>query len=246
MNSIKNVRMISYLIGIVVTFMISGCETTTKPTEAKLFDPLKQVVHFPSAGQVSEAEIGETIISKALLRTYPAIITQNNYEDSTQSGKIKIPAGKLILNYENTDGNFFVAENGSFEGDGYFSSGLVGTVGIFVPNNKKNPAVLFSYPKVLGVKYSQFGKVPVEYDTSTAEKYDSDSFKIELIYGGLTQKTISLSYREFKDGTARSAFTQELKYDLNDSDVIGFRGARFQVLKATNTNIRYKMLKPIN
>jgi hypothetical protein len=76
--------------------------------------------------------------------------------------------------------------------------------------------------------------------------WSTDSLKSELIYGGLSQKTISISYREFVDKTARPAFTQEIKYDLNDGDVIGFRGARFQVLKATNTNIKYKIIKVLD
>jgi hypothetical protein len=49
-------------------------------------------------------------------------------------------------------------------------------------------------------------------------------------------------YREFKDNLARPAFTQELKYDLGQSRVIGYKGARFEVLDAGNTAITYKVL----
>jgi hypothetical protein len=49
-------------------------------------------------------------------------------------------------------------------------------------------------------------------------------------------------YREFKNSFARPAFTQELKYDLSQDRVIGYQGARFEVLNAGNTEITYKVL----
>ena len=45
---------------------------------------------------------------------------------------------------------------------------------------------------------------------------------------------------------ARPAFTQELKYDLGEGKVIGFKGARFEVLSATNVGIRYKVLRHLD
>jgi hypothetical protein len=45
---------------------------------------------------------------------------------------------------------------------------------------------------------------------------------------------------------ARPAFNQDLKYDLNDGAVIGFRGARFEVIKATNTEIKFRTISPLN
>ena len=86
----------------------------------------------------------------------------------------------------------------------------------------------------------------VEVSKTVSEVWSIDSFKKELVYGGLSQKTISISYREFSDGTARPAFTQDLKYDLSEGDEIGFRGARFQVIKASNTVLKYKVIKALD
>ena len=74
-------------------------------------------------------------------------------------------------------------------------------------------------------------------------EYDKDSFKRELVYSGISQKTISILYREFINDMARPAFSQELKYDLSQGEAIGFKGARFQVIKANNIEIGYKVLK---
>ena len=45
---------------------------------------------------------------------------------------------------------------------------------------------------------------------------------------------------------ARPAFNQDLQYDLNDSNIVGFKGLRIEVIKATNTSIEYKILSSFN
>ncbi|MGR5139977.1 hypothetical protein [Vibrio jasicida] len=45
---------------------------------------------------------------------------------------------------------------------------------------------------------------------------------------------------------ARSAFSTEVEYDLGDSNVIGYAGARLEVIKATNTEIVYRVIKNFN
>ncbi len=69
-----------------------------------------------------------------------------------------------------------------------------------------------------------------------------DSMKKELLYNGRSGTTLRLSYREFVKDMARPAFTQELTYDLRDDRVIGFRGARIEVMDANNTTVRYRVL----
>ena len=61
----------------------------------------------------------------------------------------------------------------------------------------------------------------------------------------MSQNTVTLVYREFKDSFARPAFTQELKYDLSQDRVIGYKGARFEVVNAGNTEITYKVISPL-
>jgi len=83
-----------------------------------------------------------------------------------------------------------------------------------------------------------------EVDHSFADS--SKNFKKVLEYSGKTGNSISLFYKEFNetsDGAfIRTAFTQEFKFDLNESKVIGIKGARIEVIKATNTGITYKIL----
>lgn len=64
----------------------------------------------------------------------------------------------------------------------------------------------------------------------------------ELVYNGKDANSIKLMYREYSGSIARPAFYQDLKYDLSESNIIGFRGVSMQVLSATNSKIEFIVL----
>ncbi len=67
-------------------------------------------------------------------------------------------------------------------------------------------------------------------------------FKQDFIHNGKVGNAIKFTYREFADDLARPAFTQDLQYDLKESNIIGFKGLRIEILSATNIKIQYKVL----
>jgi len=69
-----------------------------------------------------------------------------------------------------------------------------------------------------------------------------DSFKAELIYTGKTDNIIRISYREYINDMARPAFSQELRYDLNEGNEITFKTLKMKVLEATNTKITVQVI----
>lgn len=69
------------------------------------------------------------------------------------------------------------------------------------------------------------------------------TFKQELIYNGKQKDTLRLTYREFKDDFARAAFTQDLTYDLTESKTIGFKKMKIDVIEATNSYIKFKVIE---
>lgn len=235
-------------IAIFVVVVLAGCASTEniKPVQAP-----SQLIHFPAINVDAEAEIGETIVSKANLTVHAAVTVNQEIKDYIKqsaannrfSGTTTIRAGTHRKTSENSLGSFFPDPLGTFQ----FTGGTKNCVcGIFVPNDTTKPAVVFTYHSAAGASGFEYGVAPVVVTKTTSEEWKKDSLKKELIYGGLSHKTITVSYREFSDGTARPAFTQDLKYDLTESDIIGFRGARFQVQKATNTVIKYKVIKSLD
>ena len=68
------------------------------------------------------------------------------------------------------------------------------------------------------------------------------SFVQELIYNGRAGNVVKFIYREFSDNMIRPAFTQEAQYDLASSSIVGFKDLRLEILDASNTEIRYRLL----
>lgn len=69
-----------------------------------------------------------------------------------------------------------------------------------------------------------------------------DCFKKVFIYNGKAINILKFTYREFVSDMARPAFTQELQYDLSESNIIGFKGMRIEILNTSNIEIEYKIL----
>jgi hypothetical protein len=206
--------------------------------------PPAQLVNIPAINTEAEAEIGQTIISKAFRRTYPAILLPTGIVEGRfgTMGQIKVNSGVLYLLTEDANGKYYRDRSATWGSDSVGWSPMIG--GIFVPHDKSKPSVNFNRNPMSGW---DFGKIPSTGITDTTyEDWDRDSFKRELVYSGVSQNTVSILYREFKDDFARPAFSQDLKYDLTQGNEIGFRGARFQVIKAGNTVIRYKVLRALD
>ena len=198
------------------------------------------VVSNPLINIQSSAEIGQTIISKAYVTKFSAInLPSDASETVNYPGVTTVQSGKIPLFASNDSGKLYKDQSATYK--------MMGAVvpangGIFIPNDKTKPSVVYHY--AMGYLY---GKISVSgIEDTTVEKWGKDSFKRELVYSGISQNTISILYREYSDNIARPAFSQELKYDLSQGTTIGYKGSRFEVVKATNTEIIYKVIKPLD
>jgi len=65
----------------------------------------------------------------------------------------------------------------------------------------------------------------------------------ELVYSGITDKSLHIVYREYSDDMsgsyARPAFTLQLVYDLNKESTIVFREYLIDVLEANSRHIKF-------
>ena len=88
----------------------------------------------------------------------------------------------------------------------------------------------------------------IKYNSIQDFHYNEDSFKYQALYQGKVGNKIKVSFREFTNDMARPAFTQDIEYELepNKSTIIGFKGLRINVIKATNLNITYSVIKDYN
>jgi hypothetical protein len=199
--------------------------------------PVEALVSIPPVGEEAEAEVGMTMVSAVRVQQIPAIRTVASYE----AKGVFVPAGPLSYSGHDANGTYYLAPGRRKMGG--FLGGFQVSTGIYVYDDGR-PSEVFWYDsfgspvryKAAGIAFS---KLPPKPAPSAA------SFKRELVYSGVSGGVVRIAYREFSRDMARPAFTQELTYDLADGDEIGFRGARFRVLKATNVSIRYVVIKPL-
>ena len=228
------------------SMLLFGCASTPVLTTSL------RMVSIPELERTTTVEIGQTIISKAFVKTTPAILVPNETYDPIS--KVPIPSGVFPLSREDNAGRYFDSplkvDRSTWEViphvliyktiERTVQGKTVGSIGVFVPLDPSKPAV--GYIADGSIK----GSVPITGIVSTVkEEWSDGSFKRELVYTGIARNIISILYREFNNDIARPAFTQELKYDLSESKIIGYRGSRFEVVSATNTGITYRVLKPL-
>lgn len=84
------------------------------------------------------------------------------------------------------------------------------------------------------------------FDRTIHQAYARDAFQQTLIYSGKVGDKINIGYREFSSDYARPAFNNDVEYDLSESCVIGYKGARLEILDATNESITFKLIRNFN
>lgn len=214
---------------ITLVLLISTCLMScggVKPTMLKSKTDRKE---FVVLDHPYSKEIGETLISSSTGSFFDAI---------------RITKGSKVNKYY---ADHSVPENALYEHRGYskdyelYYSVATGLIkGVAIPRDGSKP--MFFYDSGFGLSFMEL-KDTIEYTKEQTPDGNSDYFKQEIIYNGKAGNTLKLSYREYVNSMARPAFSQDLQYDLSESNVIGFKGVRIEIIKADNVSISFKVLK---
>jgi hypothetical protein len=86
--------------------------------------------------------------------------------------------------------------------------------------------------------------VPYARGHTFAATVSSKGFRQTLIYQGIAQGVLRVSYREFNDDFARAAFTEEYTIALDESfpQEIAIRNQRFRIISVTPTGLIFERL----
>lgn len=224
---------------VATSLVLTGCASSSGMSRVYIDKDISNqsaVIRTPELHTVNVSEIGENMYSKSY------VVTQNTYEvfinetiETTKAGA----NGKLVTSKKNL-GKLRKDVNGigsaCFPGDNKYNYCLTDS------NNDGNfdkfhaPGYGSPYPMQKPIKYTIKQTEPL---------FESDSFVYTVLYQGKIGNKIKVSFREFVDNIARPSFTQDIEYELENDGVavIGFKGLRMEVLKATNLDIKYKVTK---
>ena len=230
------------LLAAIMVSVIGGCATApnTQP-----IPPTTRIFDLPPLNEVRSVEIGETLLKKGKIFEYQAIRLSEKVQAS--SGLI----GELTLTLEPQ----VLVARGEDDKWAYYSATKMTWYDASNIHMKK------PVPIKGGLVLSRFGKKEIKLFYGSGwvrfldlnhkpllghervKAVDKPNFEQELIYNGKSGKTVNFVYREFSKSFIRSGFTQNVQYDLSESKIIGFKGARVEVIGATNTKLKYRVLK---
>lgn len=224
-----------------------------QPADRVWGSPLsRRDVALPLLGEASEAEVGQSMISAVRAEVMRVGITV--LEDFEGKGRllgisytVHIPAGDLKFEgANNRDGTIFLSPTGWLKYSTEPRPRKSMEVGVIFPPAEGDFPRAFFRSGDGGLLSKTILADELRYKTAKCLRLGNTGFRRELVYGGVSQGTVSISYREFSGNLARPAFTQELKYDLKEGREIGYRGARFEILEATNVAVKFRVLRPLS
>ena len=73
--------------------------------------------------------------------------------------------------------------------------------------------------------------------------HTENSFQQTIEYAGKSGSTLKFIYSEFIYGFARDAFTREFTIDTDEGNIGAYKGAVFEVIEATNSSIKFKVIR---
>lgn len=77
--------------------------------------------------------------------------------------------------------------------------------------------------------------------------FEADAVRWQLLYSGRSGNTVTLEYREFRNGAfdddAVPAYQQQVTYDLGASKTITFQNTLIQVVSANNREITFRVVR---
>lgn len=225
------------MVAITTVLALSACATTQQHVDGEI-----QNVDIPSLNTEATAEIGETLVAKGRSYVYEGLELHERVTDNGIVREYVVEPNTMRLirtdaeghrYYEPSPGAYYVNDKTfgkrAVPSNGYVvlrPNGTIYLTGYYDLSAAGDPS-----PANPGMRY---GKV-----IDKGRPY----FRQELIYGGRVNSQIRITYRELSNDRIRSGFTQEAQYDIEADRIIGFKGARIEVIEASNTEIRYKVIK---
>lgn len=209
------------------------------------------VMSDPLVGETRTAEVGQPILSSTEVAEFPDTLILRENISYTGRGpaagfSITLPAGSLKIVRDTREFALYRSEIGTVFKKG---SRIETPVELVRKVDKTQPLRLFwldpSSSFLTGARPFADDLPNAAYEVRGCIGPTRTNYRKEIVYSGVTGKSISLLYREFSGDLARPAFSQNLTYDLSAGDEIGYKGARLRIASATNTAITFEVQRAL-
>ncbi len=199
----------------------------------------------PALNEPTEAVYGEVIYSRFQEYVNLGAVTTELFWLKNGMTSMNLPAGTKLIGLRDAQGDAYCTTTKEvidaligprrfacfvdLNNDGAFESGWISDNGV----DLFGPMV-----KSIGVPYRK-KLMPV---------VEGRDFRFELIYQGMTNNTLRLTYREFMGDVISPVISQDLTYGLREAGdtEVRFREARIAVHGVTDGILRYTVLEGLN
>ena len=218
-----------------------------------------KVDNYPKYDTKTLAKLGNTLALKSSISVEPVLKINSsfNYGYNNSLNRYIENKSKSLFPYKNTLKNNFNGELLKCYENIYVKEPLFAGWFDLCVDNKKNIKYRSQWEKIPYIIYGEFNTVVYVVDgykeiisfeatfQETAKNSHSEmNFKQEFIYNGRVNNSLKFIYREFSGELVKPSVTQEVQYDLNQSNIIGFKNLSIEILNATNQEIEYKVITP--
>lgn len=193
---------------------------------------------IPELNSVSESQVGDNMLIQGKRRSVEAIeLKDGSYRPQSGTSNIYIKTAE-------SDGYFWYTDSNS---PIFTDVGGNATNGVTIKKHKGSGNLCPFQLTGGGYNAGYNCYEGVDYvEIPSYELYSIDSFQQSLMYNGKIGNKINIAYREYSDNKARSAFSNEVEYDMSESNIIAYKGAVLKVLEYSNTKIKYEVIKNFN
>jgi len=228
----------THLLILSAVLAVSACTQPLRGTVAPTSKTESVDIATPEIGVIAEAPLGELISER------------KKYTTTTSSAKgIRVLEGVSKTN---------IAARWSIEAGTYYEAKRDGNFAYYTADTGKMTSQSFSMDNMRrNLKTNEFciadgvGQYyagcfsQVNFQEEDVQKSASSTIgsKVSLMYLGKSGNVLKFSYREFTaDNLAKPAFTTEVTYDLDESNIIGYKSFKAEIIEATNSYLKYKVI----
>lgn len=220
-----------YFLALVAIFILNGCATPDYNYHAELSE-----ISEPALNSINTAYVGDTLLKQGRYSEHDAIYLSNMTE---VSWSYDLHPGFYLKQGEDDNSETYLPSN--IPDGGHVVKAALADDWLAVMVYKNKPTIC-----VITVFNASVCNDNANFQRTKKPILTSNSFQQTLIYSGKVGNKINIGYRELSNNVARPAFNNDVEYDLDASNIIGYKGSKIEVIEANNEMIKYKVLKNFN
>lgn len=210
---------------------LAGCASPTYN-----YMPETTNLSFPEVDSIATARVGDELLSQGKYVESEAIRVLVQEQIGLA---YTVQPGYFLMQGKDTKAKYYKFTSGDGAG-GIVKSALAEMPKAIMVENADNEFCIVTWIE------SYICDDEVKFEETMEQVVTPESFQQTLIYNGKVGDKINIGYREFQSNRARAAFSNEVEYDLSDSNTIGYKGAELEIIEATNQSIKYRVISNFN